>query len=276
MNNPLMLYAPHEKVFCKLPSGAHFYDGSVLDKLHPQVGIKPMTAKDEMIMANPDALMNGKAIELVIQNCCANVLDASKLALSDVEAILLGIKKATGEDSYSFLSSCPECGTKGEFKRDIDEILNTCTYLDKEYVIDLDPIPVKIFLQPSTWSDYNEIQQLSFRQQKILQIAKNQEISDDEKTEIFNNVFAELVKIRTDLIVNCIQKIEIPDGIVQDKSQINEYINSLDKNTIRVISDKAEYINSLGCSHSMDAECPHCEHKWTIQDLKFDPSHFFG
>lgn len=272
-NNPLMMYAPHEKVFCKLPSSANFYLSGVLQNNKSEVGIKPMTAKDEMLMNNPEALMNGKAIELVIQNCCPSVLDASKLAIMDVEAILLGIKKATGDETYDFTCSCPQCKKEGEFKRDIDGILSSCTHLEKEYVVDFDP--VKVYLQPSTWEDYNNIQQLTFRQQKMLQVAKNQEISDDEKSQIFNDVFRELVNIRTELMVNCIQKIEVPGNIVTDKTYIREYVNCLDKNSVSKLSDVVENINSKGCSHSMDAECSYCEHKWTITDLKFDPSSFF-
>ena len=272
--NPLMIYAPHEKVFCKLPSNLQYYDETVIKTASNNIGVKPMSARDEMLLNNPDALMNGKAVQLLIESTVPSILDASKISIADAEVLMLAIKKATGDDEYTFKSNCPSCEKEGEFSRDIDMVLSNIEVLDKEYKWELDN-GVVLFLKPCSWESYNTIQQVTFRQQKLLSIAKSQEVPEEEKREIFNAIFKEMIELNTALVVDCIHFVSTPNGAVHQKEYIKEFVNSLDKNTVKSITAIAEKINNTGASHSLDAECPHCQHKWIISGLRFDPSHFF-
>jgi len=65
-NNPLSGFYRAPKLYTGLPTDGKFYDEGVVE--WPETGelaVFPMTAKDEMIMKNPDALLNGEAVAQV-------------------------------------------------------------------------------------------------------------------------------------------------------------------------------------------------------------------
>ena len=85
-----------------------------------------------------------------------------------------------------------------------------------------------------------------------------------------------MVDLNMDLIADCIRSVETPTSVVNDSKFIREYIETLSKQEIADLSGKIEHINSVGVSHTMDVACGFCEHEWTIENLRFDPSYFFA
>lgn len=276
MTNPLMAFQPHERIFVNLPTGGKFYAEGVIDLSEgPEIGVKPMSAKDEMMLHNPDALMNGRAVTTVIKNCVPKVLLPQHLAVSDVEAILLAIKLASNEESYDINTKCPECKKEGAFSRDIDYLLQTITFHKDEYMFELDNGLV-IYLKPNTWVSHSRLQQVAFRQQRLVAVAQDDSITDQEKQDIFSKVFDEMIDLNMDLVSDCIAYIQTPNGDVTDVKYIREYIDTLTKKELDELGVIVESINSTGVEHSMDVCCSSCRHEWTIEGLRFDPSYFFA
>ena len=61
--NPLAGHFRQPKLYVKLPSGGQFNNKEALDMPeNGELAIFPMTAKDELLMKNPDALLNGDAV----------------------------------------------------------------------------------------------------------------------------------------------------------------------------------------------------------------------
>ena len=76
-NNPLAGLMRQPKIYIKLPSGGEFWPKGSIDM--PENGELPvfsMTAKDELMIKIPDALVNGQAIVDVIQNCIPSIKNA--------------------------------------------------------------------------------------------------------------------------------------------------------------------------------------------------------
>ena len=44
------------------------------------------------------------------------------------------------------------------------------------------------------------------------------------------------------------------------------------------VNSPIEKLNSIGAPHEMDVVCsnPECNHEWTLDGLRYDPSHFFA
>ncbi len=58
-NNPLSGYFRAPKLYTKLPSGGRFYTDDVVDlSENKEVAVYALTAKDEAILKNPDAVSN--------------------------------------------------------------------------------------------------------------------------------------------------------------------------------------------------------------------------
>ena len=76
-SNPLAKHFRQPALYIKLPSSGRFWpDGSIEIPLNGEIPVYPMTAKDEIMIRTPDALLNGAGTVSVIQSCCPNILDA--------------------------------------------------------------------------------------------------------------------------------------------------------------------------------------------------------
>ena len=112
IQNPLSAYFRAPKLWTNIPSSGKFYDADVITI--PESGefaIYPMTTKDELVLKNPDALLNGEAVATLIKSCVPEVKQPKKLFSADVDALLIAIRGASGGDLVEVNAECPECKT---------------------------------------------------------------------------------------------------------------------------------------------------------------------
>ena len=63
--NPLSAYFRAPKLYTTIPSGGKFYDENIMTVPdNGELAIFPMTTKDELMLKNPDALLNGEAVAI--------------------------------------------------------------------------------------------------------------------------------------------------------------------------------------------------------------------
>jgi len=271
--NPLAGYFRQPKIYIKLPSqGAFYKEGSLDISDNGEYAVYAMTAKDELIMKTPDALMNGQATVEVIKSCVPSIINPWDIPSIDVDAILIAIRIATYGESMDVATSCPSCNHFNEYS------LNLLSYLDSfnnfiyEDKIEVDPLIV--YIRPY---NYKEITKLAFRaleQEKIFSIVNNDDMDDEEKVEKFGSSFLKLTELTVDLITGCIAKIQTPDGDVDDPEFIKDFISNAPSDTFKKIS---EHINKMKNKIELDTqevECEECSHKFNI-NLTMDQSNFF-
>jgi len=273
--NPLMQYQIHDKVFVDLPSKGYYYTSDVV-QCSSKIGIRPMSAKEELVSTNPDALMSGKGIDTILEACCSYIKDASELLLVDTEVLMLGIKLATNEETYKVPTKCPHCGTEGEIERDIAEMIDNLTFLEKEYTHELEN-GLTIYLKPKTNKVYNEIQNKSFKLQKTIQALQNSELSEDEKKHELQTILDSMVQLNLDTLCRCIDYIDTPSEKVQDPEFIAEYVETLDTKTVKAINTKLSDIDNLGVQRKIKVQCnnPECGKEFEFEHMRFNPSDFF-
>lgn len=273
--NPLSQYTKTPIKFTKLVTNSKVpYSKDVIADTSTEIGICARSARDELLFNNPDALMNGKAVSTVIENCVKDVKNADELFVPDVELLLIGIKLATKEETYEIIEKCPKCEKEGMFERDLNYLFEQATLMQEEPVLALDNGLV-IYFKPHTWKEHTEFSIRTFQQQKTMQFADKIE-EDDEKLKFFSTFFDNMAQLQFDILTTYISRIELPDNVLVDnKEHIKEWANNLDKNTVEVITEAAYKMNSFGVDHNLDVECSECKHQWTIEGLQFDPSSFF-
>lgn len=117
--NPLMDFARKIECSIKLPSNGGWYeDDNIQFNQIGEVDIKPMLPNDEIMLLNPETLVSGETIISIIKSCCPGIRRPEELYYPDINAILLGIKKATYGDKAQQEFICPKCWNK---KNDIIE-----------------------------------------------------------------------------------------------------------------------------------------------------------
>ena len=108
--NPLMDFARKVECSVKIPSQGLLYDEDMIGfNAIGEVDIMPMLPNDELTIVNPETLISGDAIIGLIKSCCPSIKRPEELFYPDVNALLLGIRKATYGNELIQSGICPKC-----------------------------------------------------------------------------------------------------------------------------------------------------------------------
>lgn len=275
--NPLKGYFRQFKLYLKLPSGTSYYaPGSITFTDMGEVGIMPMSGKDELILKNPDALLNGEALTEVIKSCVPAVSDPRILLTNDIDAIITAIRYATYNDSLETELHCPKCGNDNPFKLDLQFSLDNMTFLEPEYVVNLET-GLSVFVKPYSFPELLKGLHAQFEQTKITRALENQEMDDKQKLKLFAHAFKELSNVTYVLMVQSVIKVvDESQGVnVDNKDDIKEFLQNIDKKSVDKISDLIKEINLIGIKRTFGAKCvnPKCGHEWE-NEIDFNPVNF--
>lgn len=284
-DNPLAAYFRGTAVHQMLPSQGQFFDeGEIELAINGEVAILPMTAADEIVLKNPDALLNGDALERLFRSCVPAIKSPRKISVPDMDVLLLAIKLASYGDTLEISVSCPECKNESSFDTSIRGILaNVTTVNEEDTVLRIDNDMV-VYLRPYDFASKTKLDLAAFEETKMLQHLLSMDASDEEKAKLFNESFEKIAELNLDLLSHCIRYIQIPDGresgeIIQvsDEQHIRDFIRNSDKNVVKKISEKLVLLSKSGVEREVDVTCAkeECGHEWKTQ-MTFDPSHFFA
>ena len=273
--NPLKQYFRQFKLYIKLPAGMSYYaPGDINFTDSGEIGIMAMTGKDELILKNPDALLNGEALVEIIKSCAPAVSNPRVLLTNDVDAIITAIRYATYNDSLETELVCTNCAHENLFKLDLQYALDNMSYLDEEYVVNLES-GVSIFVKPYGFSELLNGLRAQFEQHKLKRALESDTITDDERMKLFTNAFAEMSKITYTLMCNSVIKVvdENNEINVDNKDDIKEFLQNIDKKSVDKISDLIKDINQIGIKRTFMAKCEKCNNEWE-NEIDFNPVNF--
>jgi hypothetical protein len=273
--NPLKAYFRQFKLYLKLPSGTSYYaPNAVTFSDMGEIGIMPMTGKDELILKNPDALLNGEALLEVIRSCAPGVSDPRVLLTNDIDAIITAIRYATYNDALETELVCPKCSHANTYKLDLQYSLDNMSFLDSEYVINLDN-GLSVFVKPYGFPELLKGLHAQFEQSKLTRAIESEKISEDDRLKLFATAFKELSVITYDLMVNSVLKVvdESNNINVTDKVDIKDFLQNIDKKSSDKIGDLIKEINQIGIKRTFTAKCEKCDHEWE-SEVDFNPVNF--
>ena len=274
--NPLSSYYRAPKLYSKLPSLGRYYTSAVVEL--PENGELPvfaMTAKDEMLMKNPDALLNGEAVVRVIESCVPNVKDAKAMLSSDIDTLLVAIQGATHGDDIEVKATCDKCESEATGMASVETALETMGTLEDEYIVDINNLSITI--RPFTYDSTIKAGLTNFKSTRSLQALGDIE-DDQERLKVFNENFKQVAALNFDLILDSVASIsgsnDEGDFVVEDRDFIAEYLNNVDSSVGKAIEDRIADINGIGIQQEMLMTCvnPECpENEGKISEEGFDP-----
>lgn len=238
--NPLKKYFRQPKIYIKLPSSGNFYPPGCLEKSeNGEYPVYAMTAKDELVMKTPDALMNGQATVDVIQSCFPSIKNAWQIPSVDMDAILVAIRLATYGEKLDITITIPVVEDSRTFELDLrlvlDSLLNAA--YDNEIQIGED---LKAYVRPLTYKEFTQTAIKTLEEQRIFSIVNDDNMEDTRKMELFNAAFKKLTDINVDMVTSSVVKIVTPDGETSDPVFIKEFIDNADKDFFKAIMDHLE------------------------------------
>jgi hypothetical protein len=218
--NPLSKYFRQPKLFAALPSNGKFYPAGALETTETgEYPIYSMTAKDELTMKTPDALLNGQATVELIKSCVPNIKDPWNLPSIDLDALLIAIRLATYGETMTLQVKTPVTGEEKEMSVSLRDILDNFANIEFEDVVRSGEMTV--YLRPLTYQEFTKSALKTFEQQRIFNIVNDEQISDEDKLQAFTNSFAKLTDLTVDMMANHISAIEIGDTRVDNKQHID-------------------------------------------------------
>ena len=244
--NPLNKYFRHPAIYVSLPSGTNYPPHVITPSQTGELGVMPMTAKDEIRFKTPDALMNGQGVVDVIQSCVPEIKDAWQIKSYDLDTILIAIRIATYGETMEINFNVPKV------KETVTHSVNLPAILDQLKATKIDPDitlddGLKITVRPLTYKDMTSTSLQPFQQQKMYTAIQDSKLPDDDKAKRFNEAFKTLTELNASIILKNIEKVTMQDGTeIADPTHIKEFVENANAVLVKEIEDKLAALRGQG------------------------------
>jgi len=276
-NNPLKSYFRKPGIWVKLPSQGQFYTVKPKDlNEQGEIPVYPMTAKDELLLKNADALLNGSAIVELIQSCAPTISDPSNMPSLDLDAILLAIRRCTYGESMdiSTIHDCKE-DAKNEVSLNLNAVIASIKVVDNIEPVTLSN-DIKVYIKPVTVKQLLNLNWVQYEQIRNLQIAEQQEIDEKTRVDMLQKSYHTLTSQNIKIVSECIDTVLLPDGVsVNNADNIKEWATDLSKQDFKLIETAIMSIGNKGVEKTFKVQCQHCNQEYdSVLDL--NPTTFFA
>lgn len=273
--NPLSQFSKKIARYIKLPSQGAGYSKGIKLSDSEELAVYPMTARDELMLKSPDALLNGSAVIEVLAHCVPDVVNPEEILTIDLDAIMVAIRMATYGDNMELIIECSACKHKNTVDLNLPSLLDQQTYWTGLTEIEM-PGGIKLKLRPPNVKDKNKMSISSFDQMTELQQIDREEGQTTAKMAKANKSFGNLVDLSLHLVASSIEQAVTPEGIViTDLSTIKEWVLDLSKAEFDVIDAALRELAQIGLPKSMNVKCDACQSVFESA-INFNPSDFFA
>jgi hypothetical protein len=276
-NNPLKSFFRKPGIWVKLPSQGEYYTTKPADLNDMgEIPVYPMTAKDELMLKNADALLNGTAIVSLVKSCAPSIVDPENMPAVDLDTLLVAVKHCTYGSKMTVQTkhNC-ENAKEHEVSIDLNMLISDIKLLEK-----IEPVEhesgIKIFIKPVTVKDILRLNWVQYEQIRQLQMAEAQNVDEKTKLDLLQKSYEALTNESIKVISKCIDSVLLPDGVaVTDSKMIAEWVSDLSKLEYSKLEQRIMDTNSKGVVKEFDVHCPECNTAYKTT-LDLNPTTFFA
>ena len=274
--NPLKKFYRQPQLYIKLPSAGKWWpEGSLQKNVTNEYPVLAMTAKDELSMKTPDALLNGQATVDVIQSCIPNIKDAWHTPICDIDFLLIAIRLATYGNRMEFTSICPHCQHKNEHALDLQILMDKYQNVPKYHQV-LKTEDLEICLKAESYKSFNKKAIAMFEEQRILQLLNQDTLPEEEKFTKFQELFNKLLSLTVEQVSGNVSYIKLDaNTVVENEVFINEFFQNCDRKIWNLVKNTLDNIVKENPSNKIDLVCENCTKEYQTP-LTFEMSNFFA
>ena len=272
--NPLAKHFRQPALYIKLPSGGKYWEENSLElPLSGEIPVYPMTAKDEIIIRTPDALLNGESVVQVIENCCPSIKNAWKMPSIDVDSTLIAIRIASYGAEMPIDTTCPHCNHANRHDVELPAILERIKSPDYNKPLQVNDLKIK--LKPQNYFEQNRKNLILFEEDRIMRTVNDEDLDDEAKIKKFNEHLEKLVNLNLEIVSSSTEYIEMPDGTkVTDPIYIKEYFENCENSVFKKMLSGLEEMTKVTELPKVNLMCEECEKEYPAK-MEFDYSNFF-
>jgi hypothetical protein len=231
-DNPLRKHFRQPKIYLTLPSKGKYYpEGSLEMPENQELPVYAMTAKDELALKTPDALLNGQATVDMIKSCIPNIKDPWKMPALDIDACLVAIRIATYGETMEITATPPGLKETVDYSIDLRHVLDRYTNAVFNPTFTFENMEVTT--KPLTYMDFSKINMQTFEEQRILALVNTDDMQEDIKLQKFTESFNKIRDLTLQMVANSVEKITLlsaEDTIeVTERAFITEFLENSEK-----------------------------------------------
>lgn len=278
MSKLLEQYYRQPEIYITIPNSELYPEGVLDDSVTGEIPVYAMTAKDDIILKTPDALISGEAVAQVLKSCVPAIKDPWRVPAIDMDFILVAIRIASYGSDMELEFSCPKCEEEFNYSIGLNhyiEKFGNVSYELESTVINYGE--VKVHIRPLSYKDLTLIQRRSFEEQRAIEaVGTMEDKTEEEKKAMYDEILNTMTDININAISSGVKCIELPDGtMVDDKEEIVDFVNNSSVRLFKKITKTIQDIRDKTKIDPLNIECPACKHEFT-SPLVFDYANFFA
>lgn len=274
MTNPLENFYRNKEIYVKLPSQGRWYKQKP-QLVNGELGIYPMTTKDEMLLQIPDSLYNGESLFELVKSVAPDIPDPYDVTNADMEVIMLATRAATYNNKYTALATCPKCENDGMYEIDLLNVLAQVDNMDSNIELEIDKLT--FILKPPTLKVVNATNLALLENQRMVRMLAQQKEENIDQ-EVFQQSLARATAANLAVLADSIEYIRTPDGQeVSDYAHILEFLSNTNSQMIKKLNNTAQSLqsNTLQNEFTFRCELESCGEEFT-SGIEYNPSFFFN
>lgn len=238
--NPLAKHFRQPKIYIRLPSGGKYWpEGSIDMPENGELPVYSMTAKDELVLKTPDALINGESTVNLIKSCMPNIKDGYATPSLDLDAILVAIRIATYGETLTVGAKIPNTEIEKEYAVNLVELLDSMQGRKFEDTFHSQGFTFKLI--PTTYSQFTQAALKAFEEQRLIKAIDDSKMNEEDKLAKFNVSFKKLTEYNLDLVVQQVVSVQYQnEDAVTDRKHIREFFAGTDGIVFDAVKDHLE------------------------------------
>jgi len=274
MPSVLSDYYRTKEIYVKLPTQGKWYKNKPQLTEQGEIGVMPLSFKDEMLLQVPDSVYNGESLFEILKSILPDMSDPYEICMPDVDVVLLASRISANDGNIPVDATCPNCSNTESYEIKIVDILSkvkTIESIETELKNGL-----RIVFKPNT------LKSVASNQIKITEnarVMRKMEGVDDQAQlhELFKSSLEKSTAANMVILADTIESITTPNGdLITDINEILEWLANSDSTTIRQLQKSNSDINKNGINNDFTFVCSNeeCNHSFSTP-VELNPTFFF-
>lgn len=279
-DNPLQNYFRSKEIYISLPTNGRYFSEPINFNSDGEIGIMPMTAKDETLLKIPDTLFSGESLYVIVKSVAPDIIDPYELTIPDLDAVLLATRSVTYGDSMSIECTCPYCSNTEAYDVELKKLLANLKSIPKDVVVEIQGLHVK--MKPNTVKVITSMGMAQIKSNQVTtQMAKMTEADENTSMDTFRELFDksinEIAAAEIAIIADSIESVTLPDGqSITNLEHIIQWLSNTNSKMLETLKKHGKEQNNNGLPDFMTLQCSNEEcGKEFYSALDLNPTFFF-